>query len=66
MFDTVIKNGQVVTPQGVGSWDIGIVGEQIAAVGLPDSLPTESSRVIDAAGKTVVPVALIRTPISRI
>ncbi len=55
MFDTVIKNGQVVTPQGVGSWDIGIVGEQIAAVGLPDSLPTESSRVIDAAGKTVVP-----------
>jgi dihydropyrimidinase len=55
MFDTVIKNGRVVTPQGAGAYDIGIVGEQIAAVGLADSLPVESSRVIDATGKIVVP-----------
>jgi len=55
MFDTVITNGQVVTPQGVGSWDIGIMGEQIAAVATPGSLSVESARVIDAAGKVVVP-----------
>src|SRR5512134_2715834 len=55
MFDIVIKNGQVVTPQGVGMWDIGIVGEQIAAVGLPGSLSEDASQVIDATGKIVMP-----------
>ena len=55
MLDTVITNGRVVTPQGVGSWDIGIEGERIAAVGLPGSLPREGARVIDATGLIVVP-----------
>ena len=55
MLDTVIANGQVVTPQGAGAWEIGIKGEQIVAVGLPGSLPREGARVIDAAGKIVVP-----------
>ncbi len=55
MFDIVIKNGQVVTPQGAGMWDIGIAGEHIAAVGLPGTLSDASSRVIDATGKIVVP-----------
>ena len=55
MFDVVIRNGQVVTPQGVTIGDIGIVGEQIAAVGLAGSLPVESANVIDATGKVVVP-----------
>jgi dihydropyrimidinase len=55
MYDTVIKNGQVVTPYGVGAWDIGISGEEIAAVGAAGTLPEESARVIDAGGKIVVP-----------
>jgi dihydropyrimidinase len=55
MFDIVIKDGRVVTTQGAGMWEIGIVGEQIAAVGLPGSLSVESARVIDATGKIVVP-----------
>jgi len=42
-------------PAGVGPWDMGIVGEQIAAVTLPGMLPAEATRVIDARGKIVVP-----------
>src|SRR5213593_2381739 len=55
MLDTIIANGQVVTPQGAGAWEIGIKGEQIVAVGLPGSLPRDGARVIDATGKVVVP-----------
>ena len=55
MLDLVIRNGQVVTPQGAGAWDIGVKGEQIAAVAAPGALPLEGARVIDASGKVVVP-----------
>ncbi len=55
MLDLVIKNGQVITPQGVGLWDIGVEGERIAAVGAPGSLSAEGARVIDAAGAIVSP-----------
>ena len=54
MLDLVIRGGQVVTPQGVGLWDVGIVGERIAVVGLLGDL-RDVGRVIDAAGKIVVP-----------
>ena len=26
MLDLVIRGGQVVTPQGVGAWDVGVEG----------------------------------------
>ena len=55
MLDLVIRNGRVITPQGVGDWDIGIEGERIAAVGAPGSLPAGSAKVIDAAGLVVSP-----------
>jgi dihydropyrimidinase len=55
MLDLVIRNGHVVTSQGTGGWDIGIEGERIATVALPGTLPTESAKVIDAAGKILVP-----------
>ena len=55
MIDTVIKGGTVVTPAGVGSWDIGLEGEKIAAVAMPGVLTTEGVRLIDATGKIVVP-----------
>ncbi|MBI4636453.1 MAG: amidohydrolase family protein [Candidatus Rokubacteria bacterium] len=55
MLDLVIRHGQVVTPQGVGAWDVGIEGERIAVLGQPGTLATGSARVLDASGKIVVP-----------
>lgn len=55
MLDLVIRNGQVITPQGVGLWDVGVQGERIAAVAGPGALPVDGARVIDAAGKIVSP-----------
>jgi dihydropyrimidinase len=55
MLDLVIRGGQVVTPAGVGAWDVGIEGEHIVALASPGTLPVESARVIDATGKLVIP-----------
>ncbi len=55
MLDMIIQGGRVVTPAGVGDWDVGIVGEKIVAVALPGILPAEVKQVIDASGKIVVP-----------
>jgi dihydropyrimidinase len=55
MIDLIVRGAQVVTPQGVGSWDIGIEGERIAAVVEPGVLPPGSARVMDAAGLLAVP-----------
>jgi dihydropyrimidinase len=54
MVDLLIRGGEVVTPQGVGTWDVLIQGELIAAVSLPDET-LKAGRVIDATGKIVVP-----------
>ncbi len=54
MLDLVIKGGTVVIPGGAGNWDIGVQGEHIVAVALPDSLG-EAKKTIDATGKVVVP-----------
>ena len=55
MFDLIIRNGQVVTPWGVGDWDIAIQGEKIVAIAANHSLTEEAERVIDATGKVVAP-----------
>src|SRR5438132_983227 len=55
MLDYVIKGGQVVTPGGVGQWDIGIRGEKIVAIAEPGSLTDTVGRVIDASDKIVIP-----------
>ena len=55
MLDLVIRGGQVVTPQGVGAWDVGVEGERIAVVAAPGSLPRDAARVVDASGKLVIP-----------
>jgi dihydropyrimidinase len=55
MLDLVIRGGEVITPQGVGRWDVGVHGEQIAVVGAAGTLPIESARVIDATGLIVSP-----------
>lgn len=55
MLDYIITGGQVVTPSGVGAWDIGIRGEKIVAIAAAGALTDEVGRVIDASGKIVVP-----------
>ncbi len=55
MLDMIIKGGLVVTPSGVGNWDVGVAGEKIAAVALPGLLPSEGAKIIDATGRIVVP-----------
>jgi len=55
MLDLLIRNGTVITPQGVGAWDVGIEGEHIVAVAAPGSLPTDGPRVLDATGLVVSP-----------
>ena len=55
MLDLIIRGGQVVTPSGVGNWDVGVRGETIVAVSEPGAMDGEATRVIDASGKIVVP-----------
>ena len=55
MLDLVIRGGRVVTPDGVGAWDVGIEGEKIAALAAPGTLPAETARVIDATAQLVIP-----------
>jgi dihydropyrimidinase len=53
-YDLIIRNGMLVTGQGMKRADIGVRGERIAAVAA--DLPVEGARrVIDAAGKYVFP-----------
>ena len=49
MLDLVIRGGDVVTPQGVGRWDVAIEGERIVALGVPEQ-GLQAGRVIDATG----------------
>jgi dihydropyrimidinase len=56
MLDLIIRGGEVVTPQGVTRCDVAIRGEAIAAVAAPGTLTdATATRVIDAAGKIVIP-----------
>ena len=55
MLDYIIRGGQVVTPGGVGEWDIGVRGEKIVAIAEPGALTDSVGRVIDASGKIVIP-----------
>src|SRR5262245_39105420 len=55
MLDLVIHGGQVVTPRGVGAWDIGVAGDRIVAIAAPGTLPGDAGRVVDATGKLVIP-----------
>lgn len=52
-MDLLIKNGRIVTAQGVYEADIGVENGVIACIG--KNLSDESAKVIDAAGQYVVP-----------
>jgi dihydropyrimidinase len=56
MVDLLVRSDMVVTPQGVGAFDVAIAGEKIVAVAAPGSLPVaDGARLIDATGKIVMP-----------
>ncbi len=53
-FDTLIRNGEVVTASDRFIGDVGIVAEKIVALGT--NLPAENAgKIIDARGKYVIP-----------
>ncbi|MFB6361261.1 MAG: allantoinase, partial [Halobacteriales archaeon] len=54
MLDTVIRGGTLVTPSDTFEADVGIKGEQIAALGSAVSMP-DAEFVVDASGKLVLP-----------
>jgi dihydropyrimidinase len=51
VYDTVVKNGLLISGHGTVKADIGITGERIAAVGLE----LEGERTVDASGCLVIP-----------
>src|SRR5712675_2588344 len=56
MFDLIIRGGDVVTPEGVVSCDVAVVGETIAALAASGALaPDTAKRTIDATGHIVMP-----------
>ena len=55
MLDLVVRSDRVVTPHGVGAYDVAIQGDKIVAVAAPDTLTGDTARTIDATGKIVVP-----------
>ncbi|MGH7841820.1 MAG: dihydroorotase [Steroidobacteraceae bacterium] len=55
MLDILIRGAEVVTPDGVGRWAIGVTGEKIAFVGPEPSPAPDAARIIDASGKLAVP-----------
>ena len=51
MFDLIVKGDRVVTPHGVGAYDIGVADGRIAAIAEPGGLGAEANKVVDATGK---------------
>ena len=54
MIDLIIKNGTVVSSQGVLKTDVAVIDEKIAALGATSAF-TKAETVIDASGKIVIP-----------
>ncbi len=57
MYDLLIKNGKIVTPEAVQVGNIAVKGEKIAAI-LDKGFEPEAKEVIDANGKFVFPGAI--------
>jgi dihydropyrimidinase len=56
-FDTIVKGGNVVTPAGTFTGDVGISGEKISALGINLEVD-KGTNVIDASGHHVIPGVL--------
>jgi dihydropyrimidinase len=57
-YDLIIANGTVVSTEGTQKADVAVRGERIAAVGPGLARDAGGAKVIDAAGKYVLPGAL--------
>lgn len=57
MFDILIKNGTIVTADGIFSGNVAVSGEKISAVLAPD-IKVQAKKEIDAEGKYVFPGAI--------
>lgn len=57
MYDIIIQNGQVVTPNGVENLNVAIKGSKIAALLAPDT-QASAAEIIDATGQYVLPGAI--------
>ena len=55
MLDVLIRGGNVVTPAGAETFDVGVKDGRIVAFAGDDSLDLEAARTVDARGKYVVP-----------
>ncbi|HET6493025.1 MAG TPA: amidohydrolase family protein [Burkholderiales bacterium] len=56
MLDLIVRGGRVVTPNGVGVWDIGVADGKIALVGAPALFDgIEAARLLDARDRIVLP-----------
>ena len=56
MLDLVVRGKQVVTPQGVGAFDVAVEGEKIVAVAAAGTYGKETTRrLIDAGDQIVMP-----------
>ncbi len=56
MVDLVLRGDAVITPHGVGAFDLAIEGGRIAAIAAGGTLPRpDGARLIDATGKIVMP-----------
>jgi dihydropyrimidinase len=56
MLDLVIRGDRVVTPAGVGAFDVGIQGEKIVALAAAGTYASDGARrLVDATGKIVMP-----------
>jgi dihydropyrimidinase len=56
MIDLVLRGDTVITPSGVGAYDLYIADGKIASVTAPGALPLpDGARLIDATGKIVMP-----------
>ncbi len=56
-LDTIVRGGNVVTPDGARHTEIGIAGEKIAVIG-DDIEASPGTRIIDARGHHVIPGVL--------
>jgi dihydropyrimidinase len=55
VIDLVVTGGLVVTPGRTAVLDVGVAGEEIAYVAEPGAVDAGGARVVEAAGKIVVP-----------
>ena len=56
MLDLVIRGDRVVTPQGVGAFDVAVQGEKIVAVAKAGTFgPQTTHRLVDGSGRIVMP-----------